>query len=121
MTITQTVDIPANRRLTINIPREVPVGVKAHFELKVIPCSSRVSGDVNRTAPRSGDAIPFIKKNENPSEAGLLKFKFSKKELEELLQDAHTPISDSLSGILANLGNITSEQIREERLAEYFT
>ena len=26
MTITQTVDIPANRRLTIDIPPEVPVG-----------------------------------------------------------------------------------------------
>ena len=26
MTIAQTVDIPANRRLTIEVPREVPVG-----------------------------------------------------------------------------------------------
>ena len=26
MTITQTVDIPASRRLTIDVPREVPVG-----------------------------------------------------------------------------------------------
>ena len=26
MTITQTVEIPANRRLTIDVPRDVPVG-----------------------------------------------------------------------------------------------
>ena len=26
MTITQTVDIPADRRITVNVPREVPVG-----------------------------------------------------------------------------------------------
>ena len=26
MTVTKTVDIPANRRLTIDVPREVPVG-----------------------------------------------------------------------------------------------
>jgi len=26
MTITQTVDIPADRRLTIDVPREVPTG-----------------------------------------------------------------------------------------------
>jgi len=26
MTITQTVDIPVNRRLTIDIPREMPIG-----------------------------------------------------------------------------------------------
>ena len=37
MTITQIVEIPANRRLTIDVPREVPAGATAHFELKVIP------------------------------------------------------------------------------------
>jgi hypothetical protein len=26
MTVTQTVEIPASRRLTINVPREIPVG-----------------------------------------------------------------------------------------------
>jgi len=36
MTITQTVDIPADRRVFFDIPREVPVG-KAQVELKVIP------------------------------------------------------------------------------------
>ena len=34
--MTQTVDIPANRRLTIEVPHEVPVG-KAQVEIKVIP------------------------------------------------------------------------------------
>ena len=37
MTITQTVEIPANRRLTIDVPHEVPAGATARFELKVIP------------------------------------------------------------------------------------
>ena len=36
MTITQTVEIPADRRLIIEVPREVPAG-KARLELKVIP------------------------------------------------------------------------------------
>jgi len=36
MTITQTVEIPADRRLTIDIPREIPLG-RAQVELKVIP------------------------------------------------------------------------------------
>ena len=36
MTMTQTVEIPENRKLTIEVPREVPVG-KAHIEFKIIP------------------------------------------------------------------------------------
>ena len=40
MTITQTVEIPANRRLTINIPSEVPAG-KAQLEVKVIPFAQK--------------------------------------------------------------------------------
>ena len=36
MTIKQTVEIPANRRLTIEIPHEIPAG-KARLEMKLIP------------------------------------------------------------------------------------
>jgi len=31
-----------------------------------------------------------------------------------------TPLTEALSGILAHLGDISSEKIREERLAKYF-
>ena len=111
MTITQTVDIPNSRRLTIEIPREVPVGM-AQVELKVIPCSSRVSGNVNRRfvdapAPRSGDTIPFLKDEEN-TEPPL-----------KSLAGAATPHADRLLGAAANLGNITLDEIREEKLAKH--
>ena len=95
MTITQTVEIPASRRVFFDIPPEVPAG-KALFEVTV---------------------IPFAKKEEKPENKGTLHM--SKKELDELLQNGHTPISDSLTGILAHFGSITAEQIREERLAKY--
>jgi len=36
MTITQTVDIPESRKLTFDVPREVPAG-RAQVEIKVIP------------------------------------------------------------------------------------
>ena len=36
MTITQTVEIPENRRLIFDVPREIPAG-KAHLEIKVLP------------------------------------------------------------------------------------
>jgi len=94
MEVIQTVDIPANRRLHLDfdVPVEIPVG-KAHLELKV---------------------IPFVNKPDNSG-----KLRLSKPELDKMLRDAQTPISDSLTGILAHLGDITIEQIREERLAEY--
>ena len=86
MTITQTVEIPADRRLTIEVPGEVPAG-RAQVELKV---------------------IPFPKKTENAE--ALLK----------MLDGASTPIADSLLGVASSLGDITLEEIREERLSKYF-
>jgi len=35
------------------------------------------------------------------------------------LVGVETPIADSLLGVAANLGNITLDEIREERLAKY--
>ena len=85
MTITQTIDIPNSRRLTIEIPREVPVGM-ARMELKV---------------------IPFLKDEEN-TEPPL-----------KSLAGAATPHADRLLGAAANLGNITLDEIREERLSKH--
>ena len=36
MTITQTVEIPADRRVTLEVPRETPTG-RANLEYKIIP------------------------------------------------------------------------------------
>jgi hypothetical protein len=94
MSVTQTVEIPANRRLHLDfdIPKDIPIG-KAQIELKI---------------------IPFAKKPNNNE-----KLRFSKQELDKILQESKTPHSDALTGILANLGDITVEQIREERLAKH--
>jgi len=99
MTITQTVDITDSRRLHLDfdIPREVPAG-KARVELKV---------------------IPFVKKEEKHVLNKSSKLRLTKKELDEMLNNAQTPISDSLTGILAHLGDISIEQIRDERLARH--
>jgi len=102
MTITQTVEIPVSHRLTIDVPHEIPSG-------------------------RTSIIIQFPEKKEEKTESHLTpiikdgKTKFSKKELENFLQNAHTPISDSLTGILEGLvpSDITIEQIRDERLAKY--
>jgi len=85
MTITQTIEIPADRCITLEIPREIPTG-RARVELNV---------------------IPFAKKEEKP-EAPL-----------KTLEGVITPIADSLLGVAAHLGNITLDEIREEKLAKH--
>ena len=102
MTITQTVEIPADHWLNIKVPQEVPAGATALVELKVL-----YSND----------------KEEKPLADKSPKLRLTRKKLDELLRNAKTPISDSLTGILVNQGSgnidITIEQIREERLAKY--
>jgi len=97
MTITQTVEIPADHRVFFDVPKEIPVG-KAQIELKV---------------------IPFVKKDEKPVSFEQQKIRLTKRELDKMLENC--PITQELSGLLSDLGNITIEQIREERLAKYLS
>jgi len=85
MIITQTMDIPIDHRLIINVPREVPAG-RAQVEVKV---------------------IPFVKKDEEP-ETPL-----------KTLKGTATPLADSLLGVVADLGSITLDEIKEEKLAKH--
>ena len=98
MTITKTVEIPAARRLIIEIPNEIPAG-RAQVELKVIPFDKKEETSITGTAITS----------EVSSLEHTLK----------CLVGVQTPRSDRLLGAAANLGNITLEEIREERLAKY--
>jgi len=107
MTITQTVEIPADRRLIIDIPREIPEG-KARFEYNI---------------------IPFVKKEETPIEAQTgtktphtdrllsLLSNIGEVNIDEMLKDC--PHTRALVGLLEGLvpSDITLEQIRDERLA----
>jgi hypothetical protein len=97
MTIEQTVEIPSDHRLVIEVPPEIPAG-KVRLEVNV---------------------IPFVKNEEKPVAAKPQKLFTSRKELEEFLKNAETPHTDALAGIVAHLGDITVEQIRDERLARH--
>ena len=91
MTITQTIDIPADRRLTIEIPPQIPAG-KAQFEFK---------------------AIPFDKSEEKPADNA--KMRFTRKELDEMVKNS--PTLHKLAGILHT--DITLDEIRMARLAKH--
>ena len=59
----------------------------------------------------------MLKKDERISVNKLPEFSLTKKELDEMLDKS--PITRELTGILSDSGNITIEQIREERLGKY--
>ena len=80
--MTQTVEIPADRRITLVVPGEIPTG-KAKVEFNVIP----------------------FNKNDESSLA--------------VLRGVSTPLADSLLGVASNLGNITLDEIRDERLLKH--
>jgi hypothetical protein len=87
MTITQTVDIPADHRITLEVPREVPPG---RTILAFTPAPDRGVSD-QWSVGRKAESAP----------------------------ESATPLTDSLSGILSSLGDISHEEFREERLAKH--
>jgi hypothetical protein len=102
MTITQTVDIPADHRVFFEFlaPREIPAG-KTRVEVKLTPV-------VEKQTDQRSDPDLSAEGRATPRSDALLQ-----------ILSQPTPRADALSGILSGLGDITLEQIREERLAKY--
>jgi hypothetical protein len=106
MTITQTVDIPADRRVFFEFlaPREIPAG-KARVEVKLTPVVEK------QTDQRSAEpALKSADEGASPHP--------NSDALKRILSQP-TPRANALLGVAANLGDITLEQIREKRLAKY--
>ncbi|MDR2500668.1 MAG: hypothetical protein LBD37_06260 [Treponema sp.] len=103
MSITQTVEIPPSHRLTIDVPREVPAG-PVILTFTPAPAVPSAAGKEQPAAePAEGAQSPA-----------------SHTDFSCLVDPTiPTPITDRLSGILAGAGDITHEQIREERLRKY--
>jgi hypothetical protein len=102
MTVTQTVEIPANHRLTIDVPREVPAGPVI---LTFTP----------KTAPQNGKSSPEETAANKPKTVGSDgKFHFTKKEWNEMMKDKTLL---SLTGILHT--DMTLDEIRMARLAKH--
>ena len=108
MTLTQTVDIPADRRVRFDfvIPREIPEG-KTEVVIKF---------PVREKAQTEAVAAEKPKMNIPKDKNG--KFILSKEIIDEM--ERNSPITQRLSGILSNVGDITAKQIREERLARKY-
>ena len=103
MTITQTVDIPADHRVFFEFlaPREIPAG-KTKVEVKLTPVVE------NQTDQRSAEPVLSADGGGSPHSDALKR-----------ILSQPTPHADALLGILSGLGDITLEQIRDERLAKH--
>ena len=95
MTLTQTVEIPADRRVRFDfvVPREIPEGT-AQVEFKV---------------------FPFVKKEEKPADNG--KIHLTTEMIEEM--ERNSPTLHKISGILSHLGDVDLDEIRMARLAKH--
>ena len=86
MTITQTVEIPENRRLTIEVPREIPTGTKARFDVIWFPqrdkfdltASIKKIQTLCKEAPVSVDGFLEERRKENENEEMRLFGQFAK-------------------------------------------
>ena len=114
MTITQTVEIPADRRLSLEleIPREVTADI-AHITIQfpvqkeVKPVSSTEQDVASEGSPLEK---PIAKDNNG-------KICLTKEMIEDMLQKS--PHTRTLSGILSGMGDVDLDVIRMERLAKH--
>jgi len=126
MTVTQTVEIPADHRVFFEFlaPREIPVG-KARVELKATPVveepANLRSVDQRSEAPAKAASdfwsVETAAKEYDERIKGWAKW-YPPETLERFSR--MSPRLKALSGILAGAGDITLEQIRYERLAEKY-
>ncbi|GHU49404.1 hypothetical protein FACS1894200_08000 [Spirochaetia bacterium] len=110
MTIEQTVEIPPSRRLTIDVPRDIPAGPV------ILTFTPKLAGSAKPEKP-SKSATPITDRI-----AGIAAHleDFTREQICEEGTESATPITDFLSGICASAGDITLEQIREERLVNKY-
>ncbi|MCL2800838.1 MAG: hypothetical protein FWD28_03660 [Treponema sp.] len=78
MTISQTIDIPADRRITLEVPREIPTGTTARYELVWFPVT-KTANNLNTTLEK----IQELCKNSSITVDSFKEMRRKDKELEE--------------------------------------
>jgi hypothetical protein len=116
MIIKQTVEIPANHWLTLEIPPEIPAGrtILTFSPAPVLPggnqepvCAGEPDGS-RRGGPAAAEPADITGTLRNDGERG-----------HGSNGKQATPISDSLLGIASSAGDISLAELRAERLSKY--
>ena len=119
MIIEQLVDIPADHKLTIEVPREVPAG---RVVLTFMPAHDEERGTAEQPAKSATpitDRLAGCAAHLGDITLEQIREERLRKNFEGQPTKSATPHLDALSGCAAHLGDITLEQIREERLRKY--
>jgi len=118
MTITQTVEIPADRRVRFDfeVPFEIPEGqtdVVIQFPIRVKAQPEPAVEFEERGSPPEAEEKPkmYIPKDSNG------KFVLTRALIDEMLQNS--PHTRALSGILSGIGDVDLNKVRMERLAKH--
>ena len=109
MVVEQVVDLPASRRITLDLPQTFPVG-KIRISVFPVPSMGKTLDTANGT-----QEIDACAAASTPLNIG--KFRFTRQELDELKKNS--PITESLSGILSGLGDVDLDEVRMARLAKH--
>ena len=119
MTLTQTVEIPADRRVRFDfeVPREIPEG-KARVELKVIPFEKKEEQPV---IDKDTPPLKCLIGVDTPRSDRLLGAAASKVEPPlKCLVGVDTSLVDSLVGTISNPENKTYDELRFEGMMEKY-
>ena len=102
MSYTQTIEIPADRRITLEVPPQIPIGETARFEVIWFPVNNETkpSKKANDSFPRDKDGKIII----------------SRKKLDEMVKNSKA--LNELTGILSGLRDADLYEIRYKALAE---
>ena len=115
MTITQTIEIPADHRLVIEVPQEVPAGpaVVTFAPVELSPRTDWLLGAASNLGDMSLDEIRCRKVTDKVLPKGQ-KIKLTKQMVEDLMNGEALR---SITGILHT--EISADEIRAERLKKY--
>jgi hypothetical protein len=100
--MTQTVKVPADRRIMLDVPPQIPTGETARFEIIWYPVNNEVkpSTKSNISLPRDKDG----------------KILLTKEVIDEM--EKNSPNTRALSGMLSELKDADLDEIRYKALAE---
>ena len=100
--MTQTVLVPADRRIILEVPPQIPAGETARFEVIWFPVNEKTEPSL-----KADDSFPRNKDG---------KIILTKEVIEKMLNDS--PFTRELGGILSNLKDADLDEIRYNALAE---
>ena len=102
MAMTQTVKVPADRRIMLEVPPHIPAGETARFEVIWFPLNNEA-----KHSEKENDSFPRNKDG---------KIILTKEVIDEMLKNS--PFTRALDGILSGLEDADLDEIRYKALAE---